>query len=407
MQSQSKTVSVPGGITAPRGFRAAAVHAGIRRTRDDLALVVSDRPAGAAGVFTTNRVQAAPVVLDREIVAGGTARAVIFNSGNANACTGERGMRDARAMRRTTAECLGIPENEVLVCSTGVIGVPLPMDKILPGIRAAAGALSPDGGDAAARAIMTTDRTDKQAAAAFDAEDGGGTVTLGAMAKGAGMIDPRMATMLAMVTTDAAIAPGLLREVLRGAVDRSFNRITVDGDRSTNDTVLLLANGASGVSLDEAHDAWPVFEKTLADLCLELARMMVRDGEGATRLVTVRVRGAASDADADLAARAVARSSLVKTSWFGRDPNWGRVIAALGYSGAAMDEARTRIFYGGVPAFDRGRPAGEADRNALRMVMGEPEFEVVIDLGLGRGASTIYTCDLTVDYVTLNADYTT
>lgn len=403
---QSFQIISSGAVTAAKGFQACGIAAGIKDGREDMALLVSDVEASAAGVFTTNAVQAAPVRLDRERVARGRARAIVINSGNANACTGEQGLADARAMTARVARGLHLPVEQVLVCSTGVIGVPLPMAVVLPGIDRAVAALSPDGGDAAAQAIMTTDAVDKQHAVAFELN--GHTVTLGGMAKGAGMIEPNMATMLALMTTDAAIAPDCLQPLLRDVTDETFNRISVDGDRSTNDTVLILANGMSGApALHPGHDAWPRFRDALQTVCLTLARMIVRDGEGATKCVTLRIQGAASANDAQRAARAIANSALVKTSWFGADPNWGRVIAALGYSGAHMDETRTRIAYDGLTAYANGQGMDRARRAELVQVLRKPEFELCVDLGSGSETCVFHTCDLTLDYVKINADYTT
>ena len=396
-----------GGVAAALGFRAAGVAAHIKyANRRDFALIVSDRPAQAAGLFTTNAVAAAPVRLGRERLAGGRLRAIAVNTGFANACTGETGMENARAMSRLVSRALGIPDEETLVCSTGVIGMPLPMDRIAAGVELARAALGRSSGTEAATAIMTTDTVPKQHAVRFLVD--GHPVTVGGMCKGAGMIEPYLATMLAFITTDAAVAPGDLRDALRAAVEVSFNRVIIDNDRSTNDTAVVMANGASAApALSPAHPAWPRFTAALTAVCTELARQMVMDGEGVTKFVTLRVTGARSPDDAQLAGRAIARSMLVKTSWYGLDPNWGRVIAAVGYSGAAVEESRVRIRYGEILAFDRGRVADAATRAALKEVMRNRAFEVGVDLGLGDGACTLFTCDLTRDYVNINADYTT
>jgi len=398
---------VAGGVTAARGFRAAGVEAGIKyRNRKDFALLVSDAPAAAAAVFTTNRVAAAPVRLDRERIASGRAHAVAVNSGCANACTGARGLEDAREMAAAVARALGVAERLVLVCSTGVIGVNLPMDRICEGAQRAAAALSHTGGDDAARAILTTDTVDKQAAVRLEID--GQTVTIGGMCKGSGMIEPMMATMLGFITTDAAVEPRALDEALRRAVEASFNRVVVDGDRSTNDTVIALANGAAGNrALDGGHPQWDAFVAALTAVCLELAGKLVQDGEGATKFVTVRVTGARGDSDARLAARAIAKSALVKTSWFGNDPNWGRVIAAAGYSGAEVDDQKAQIYYGSVCAYDRGQVADAGRLAELRAVMRGRAFDVTVNLNLGAGSDTIYTCDFSYDYVKINAEYTT
>ena len=396
-----------GGVAAALGIRAAGVAAHIKYAdRRDFALIVSDRPAQAAGLFTTNAVAAAPVRLGRERLAGGRLRAIAVNTGFANACTGETGMENARAMSRLVSRALGIPDEETLVCSTGVIGMHLPMDRIAAGVELARAALGRSSGTEAATAIMTTDTLPKQHAVRFLVD--GHAVTVGGMCKGAGMIEPYLATMLAFITTDAAVASGDLRDALRAAVEVSFNRVIIDNDRSTNDTAVVMANGASAApALSPAHPAWPRFTAALTTVCTELARQMVMDGEGVTKFITLRVTGARSPDDAQLAGRAIARSMLVKTSWYGLDPNWGRVIAAVGYSGAAVEEARVRIRYGEILAFDRGRVADAATRAALKEVMRNRTFEVGVDLGLGDGACTLFTCDLTRDYVNINADYTT
>lgn len=400
-------VFLGGGVTAAQGFRASGVSAAIKYAdRRDFALVVSDVPAAAAAVFTTNQVAAAPVQLDRERIRGGRAQAIVVNSGCANACTGEAGRTDARAMARMAAEALGIDESLVLVCSTGVIGVKLPMDRIAKGVELAAAALSPAGGPDAARAILTTDTVDKQVAVQITVD--GHTVVVGGMCKGSGMIEPTMATMLGFLTTDAAVDPQALDQALRAAVDVSFNRAVVDGDRSTNDTVILLANGAAGNrTLTPAHPEWGTFVAALTTVATELAKKIVLDGEGATRFVTVRVCGARTATDAQRAARAIAKSALVKTSWFGVDPNWGRVIAAAGYSGAEVDDQRAQIWYGDVCAYDRGSVPDAATLRQLKRVMQERAFAVTVNLNLGAGEDTIYTCDFSLDYVKINADYTT
>jgi len=398
---------IEGGVTAPRGFRASGVEAGIKyANRKDVALLVSDAPSTAAAVFTTNQVAAAPVQLDREHVQSGKAQAVLINSGCANACTGETGMQNARAMAAAAAEALGIDDKLVLVCSTGVIGVNLPMDRIVAGAKMAAKALSTKGGADAARAIMTTDTQDKQVATRLTID--GREVTIGGMCKGSGMIEPLMATMLGFLTTDAAVDAQSLDLALRCVVDTSFNRVVVDGDRSTNDTVIIMANGAAGnCPLDQSHPQWNAFLAALNGVATELAKKMVMDGEGATKFVTVVVKGARTNKDAQLAARAISKSALVKTSWFGMDPNWGRVIAAAGYSGAEVDDQKAQIWYGDVCAYDCGRVADENDLARLKAVMRGRAFSVTVNLNMGVGEDVIYTCDFSVDYVKINADYTT
>jgi len=397
-----------GGVTAPRGFRAAGVRAGIKpsSTREDVALVAADRRCSAAAVFTTNRVQAAPIAVDREHLADGMAQAVVLNSGNANACTGAAGREDAARMCAVAAAALGIAAADVLVCSTGVIGVPLPMDVVASGIVAAAAGLDAGGAAAAARAIMTTDTVPKACAVEFELE--GGAVRVGGMAKGSGMIAPHLATMLAVVTTDASVSAGLLQELLRRVADRSFNCITVDGDMSTNDTVVVLASGAAGAApVDGDAAAAAALEQGLEAVCRELARMIARDGEGATKLVTVRVGGAADAAAARQVGLAVANSTLVKTALFGRDPNWGRILCAMGYAGVEFAPDAATVALCGVPIFRHG--AGfPFDRTALSQAMGAAEVAIDIDLGTGgTGGAEIFTCDLSYDYVRINAEYTT
>lgn len=399
-----------GGITSAQGFHAAGVEAGVKyANRRDVALIWSDVPCVAAGVFTTNLVAAAPVVLDREkLSAAPCARAIVVNTGCANACTGEQGLADARTIADATADYLKIPAAEVLVSSTGVIGTLLPVDRIIAGMKKAAGVLArgADADEAASRAIMTTDTLPKRAAVSVQID--GKTVTLGGMCKGAGMIEPMMATMLAYVTTDAAVDPAWLQQTLKAAADVSFNRVVVDGDESTNDTLICLANGQAGNNiLNASHPDAPAFAAALKAVCTALAKQIVMDGEGVSKFVTVKVTGAKTDADAHLVARAIARSPLVKTSWFGLDPNWGRVICATGYSGAEVDAYKVRIFYGDVCAYDCGKVADEAKLAAMQELMKAREFDVSVDLGLGDGADTIYTCDFTFEYVKINAEYTT
>ncbi len=391
-------------VVLPPGFTAAGVAAGIKRNgKLDMALVVSDRPAACAGVFTTNQVKAAPVRLDQEVVARRTARAIVVNSGNANACTGARGMRDARTMAAVTAKLLKIKPAGVLVCSTGAIGKPMPMNTITAGLRALPGALSAAGGNDAAAAIMTTDTRKKTATVRLVID--GKPVVLTAFAKGAGMIEPNMATMLGYFLTDAAVEPRALQHALKQAVDASFNRISVDGDMSTNDTCLLLANGAAGNRpLTPKHKDWGLFTAALRVVALDLAQRIARDGEGCTKLITVQVRGARSDADADAAARAVANSMLVKTCWHGDYPNWGRIMDAVGYSPATVDETKVDIFYDRLAAVRRG-VATRTSIQALSQVQRQERFTLTIDLHLGKGAAVVYTCDCSEEYVKINVDY--
>lgn len=387
-----------GGVTAAREFEAGAATCGLKPSGlPDLALVASQTPAAVAGLFTTNRVKAAPVLLCQQRVARGQARAVIVNSGNANACTGDAGARAAERMATAAARKLDITAEEVLVLSTGVIGVPLPVEKIEAALPALA--LSPDNGEEAARAIMTTDTRMKTAA--YEIQHAGATVRIGGMAKGAGMIHPNMATMLCVMTTDATVAPDDLQRHLAGAVAQSFNRIDVDGDMSTNDSVLLLANGASGVALPD-----DLFAAALAQVCISLARQVAADGEGATKLLEVTVTGAASTQDADKAARAITRSNLVKAAMYGNDPNWGRILCAAGYSGAAFDPDLARLTMQGIPLFAAGAPL-PFDAAAASTALRAAQVAIHLDLGAGDAAATAWGCDLTPEYVHVNADYTT
>ena len=404
-----KITCIKGGVCSAKGFRAAGVAAGIKyEGRNDVALLVADAPCAAAAVFTTNRVAAAPVVYDRAIVKGGRIQAILANSGCANACTGEEGLKDAKLSALVTAGELGIDPKHVLVASTGVIGRRLPMDRLMAGMKAAVQALGSTAahGLDAEKAVMTTDTRPKEACATVVI--GGKKVTVGGMAKGSGMIEPNMATMLGFITTDAAVSPAMLRRALKLAIARSFNRLVVDGDESTNDSVFLLASGVAGnAPITHGGEDFELFRAALEAVCISLVKQMARDGEGATKFVTVTVRGAKSEKDAARAARAVAKSPLAKTSWFGRDPNWGRVLAAVGYSGAEVVDMSAEVFYDKVWAFRRGQVAGEAQLAKLAKVLEKDEFEVVVDLHLGTGESSIYTCDFSLDYVHINADYTT
>jgi glutamate N-acetyltransferase/amino-acid N-acetyltransferase len=410
----------------PTGFTFAGVAAGIKKTAAaDLALIVSDRPCAAAAVFTQNKFPAAPVLYDRGLAAENPAglRAVAINAGCANACTGEAGLVDAAEMAALAEAALGLPPRSCAVMSTGVIGPRLPMDRLAAGIRQAAGALSAAGWDAASRAIMTTDTRPKVAFREVGA--GPASARIFGTCKGAGMIHPNMATMLCTIVTDAAIEPDTLAEMLRQAVDVSFNCISVDGDTSTNDTVLLLANGAAETRfLGETG-----FLSALTSLCTDLAQQIVRDGEGATKFITVRVEGAASDADARVAAKAVANSPLVKTAFYGGDANWGRILAAVGYSGAAVDPARADLWIAagivgaGFSASDQGAPYSRGKPAPTQLVRGgqplayaeqdaaaifaEKEITVIVNLGLAVGQATVWTCDLSHDYVSINGHYRT
>ena len=404
-----KVKIIKGGVCAAKGFRAAGVPAEIKyKGRNDVALVVADAPCAAAAVFTTNAVAAAPVLYDREVVRGGRIQAILANSGCANACTGAPGLADAKRSAEETAKTLGIDPKFVLVASTGVIGHRMPVDRLVAGMKAAAAQLAatPEAGLAAEKAVMTTDTKPKQAA--VQVKIGGRTVTVGGMCKGSGMIEPNMATMLGFITTDAAITPAMLRRALRQAIAVSFNHVVVDGDESTNDSVFLLASGAAGNPLiAKTGPDYDAFADALTAVGVSLARQMAADGEGATKYVEVTVRHAKTQRDADRAARAVAKSPLAKTSWFGKDPNWGRVLAAVGYSGAAVDDRKAEVFYGKTWAYRKGRVADAAQLAKLAREMEGPELKVTVDLHLGDFSSTIYTCDFSLDYVHINANYTT
>ncbi|HPF71239.1 MAG TPA: bifunctional glutamate N-acetyltransferase/amino-acid acetyltransferase ArgJ [Candidatus Krumholzibacteria bacterium] len=392
------------GVTAPKGFRAAGLHCGVKKARKDVALVVSDTPAVAAAMFTTNIVAAAPVVVGRQQMHGSpTMRAIVINSGNANACTGERGLEDAWTMVRDAAEAAGVAPSEVLVASTGVIGQYLPMENVRRGIRAAAEVLGSDG-SGAAEAIRTTDTFAKETAVRCVVGDT--RVTVGGMAKGSGMIAPNMATMLAFVTTDAAVTPEVLDAATRQAVDRSFHRISVDGDTSTNDMVAVLANGQAGNALIDTvgGPGYDAFYLALEHVMITLAKMIVMDGEGATKFVEIRVAGAADEQAASQAARTVANSNLVKTAIHGQDANWGRILAALGRSGAAFDPEQAEIDFGDVPILRSGYRIDFSEEAAAEVLSGR-DIAVNIRLGDGPGEAVFWTCDLSKDYVDINASY--
>ena len=391
-----------GGVTAPSGYRAAGIQTGVKESgAKDLALVYSTRPANAAAVYTTNKVQGAPIAIDREHLADGKARAVILNSGNANVCNGAVGLDHARRMCARTASELGLQTEEVLVCSTGLIGVPLPIAQIEAGIPRLVAALSEEGGGDAAEAILTTDTVPKSCAVEVELESGRAVV--GAMAKGAAMIAPNMATMLSVVTTDAAVPSAPLQELLSQAIQRTFNCITVDGDMSTSDTVILMANGAAE-ELSE-RDCAGLYEG-IECVCRQMAQAIARDAEGSSKLITIAVRGAATEAEARQVGIAVANSSLVKTAAFGNDPNWGRILCAMGYAGVDFDPARVRVALCGTDIYGNG--AGLAyDASKLSAAMQAEEMAIDIDLAMGAAAAEIFTCDLTYEYVRLNAEYTT
>jgi glutamate N-acetyltransferase/amino-acid N-acetyltransferase len=429
----------PGAVTRVPGFKAASAACGLKQSgQPDLALVACDYPTTAAGVFTTNAFRAAPVLYDAALLARRPApavRAVVINAGNANACTGEQGLRDTERMARLAEQALGLPPNSVLVMSTGIIGHPMPMDKVEAGIHAVSQALSSTGGAAAARAIMTTDLVPKEAFTQVQIPKGhrrvgGAAVSIGGMVKGSGMIHPALArfvpasgqmaglhaTMLSVIVTDARLPSDVLQAALEGAVNVSFNRVTVDGDTSTNDTVLLLASGqAGGNDVQLGSETCRIFQEALTAVCASLAKQIARDGEGATHLVEILVRGAASDAEAEQAAKTIATSPLVKTALFGADPNWGRILAAAGRSGARVEPARTSLWLGDIqpPCDSRGLPlvAGGMplpfDVDVARTILKAPEVKITVDLGVGTGQATVWTCDLSYKYVEINAEYHT
>lgn len=395
--------NIPGGVTAPLGFVAGSAYCGIKasnKSAPDIALILSQQKTVAAGTFTTNKVKAAPVRVSRATIAGPDVRAIVANSGNANACTGAPGIKHAKRMCAATAKALGLKASQVLVCSTGRIGVALPIEKIEDTLAAIGKAPARNGSAAAARAIMTSDTFPKEIAVEFLV--GGKTARIGGIAKGAGMIDPNMATMLAFITTDAVIDRRLLQKAVSVSVEQSFNRITVDGDMSTNDTVLVLANGAAeNPGLKYGSKEFKRFQNALDHVTRSLAWMIVEDGEGVSKFVEVRVDGAASLADARRAAEAIANSTLVKCAWFGQDPNWGRIMDALGYCGAKMREETVDIYYDGVLAVKNGIQSRTPLEKILPIVR-QKRFTVTVNLHQGRGEYIAYTTDLSTDYVKLN-----
>jgi glutamate N-acetyltransferase/amino-acid N-acetyltransferase len=399
-------IKIDGGVTVAQGYQAAGVHAGLKYKALDFALLYSDVVANVAGVFTTNKIKGSPVKLCQELLVDHEAQAVVINSGNANACNGGQGMVDAVSMRDMAATALGIDKSLMLVCSTGTIGVPLPMNKIENGISKSTAALTYDGGDGAAKAIMTTDTVDKQYA--VELMINGKSVRIGGMAKGSGMIEPNMATMLSYITTDAKVEKESLQDALSAAVATSFNKISVDGDQSCNDTVLLFANGyASTELLNIKHPEWNLFCEALNEVCRQLAFMIVKDGEGATKFVTVTVNGAATVDDAKLATRAIANSLLVKTSWCGGDPNWGRVIDVVGYSGADVREELVDIGYNDIWMVKNGCRVPGQPLEDLEKILAEDEFVLTVNLNLGDDSDTVYTCDCSEEYVKINSAYMT
>ncbi len=395
---------IQGGVTAARGFLANGIACGLKRSgKPDLGVLVSESDAIALGAFTQNKFRAAPVKLDAARVGSGRIRGVVVNSGNANACTGSRGDRDALAMATIAEQVLRTAPQSMLVCSTGVIGHYLPTEKIRGGIAAVGPKAARSGGAAFASAIITTDTCTKTAA--VELKLGGKTVRIGGACKGSGMINPHLATMLAFITTDASISASVLQKGFASAVERSFNCLTVDGDSSTNDTVLLLANGAAkNRKLGPAEIQ--KFNKALHAVMMNLARQIARDGEGATKLVEIRVTGARSEQDGRLAAKAIANSPLVKTALFGNDPNWGRILCAVGYSGAEVNPDRAKLTVCGTRLVRNGRPT-DFQAKLVSKAMSAPEILIEVDLASGRHSATVWTCDFSYDYVKINAEYHT
>ncbi|RGO04963.1 MULTISPECIES: bifunctional glutamate N-acetyltransferase/amino-acid acetyltransferase ArgJ [Megamonas] len=394
------------GVTFAKGFTAAGVKAGIKKSGNlDVAVIYTKTQAVVAGTFTQNKVAAAPVYVSKEVVATGTAHAIVANAGCANACTGQQGLDDAHKMAQIAADELGVNADDVIVGSTGVIGVNLPMDKLEAGIKDAVANLSTDGSDNAGRAIITTDTHSKSVTCEFELS--GKTVRMGAIAKGSGMIRPNMATMLCYITTDIAIDQALLQKAVSGCVEKSFNMISVDGDMSTNDMVIVLANGeANNAKITEENADYQIFFDKLMMLCTELAKQIAADGEGASKFLTINVKGAKSFADAKTVGMAIANSPLVKTAFFGEDPNWGRVICAVGYSGADMVPEKTVVKFGGITIFANGTGA-TYDEKALAHVMKEKDIVIDIELNMGQEDATVWSCDLSYEYVKINGEYHT
>jgi glutamate N-acetyltransferase/amino-acid N-acetyltransferase len=409
MSSAISTIEA-GSATSPGGFSAAAVHAGLKADGAlDVALLVSASSCATAGVFTKNALRAAPVIYDAEMLADrpGRTRAVAMNARVANACTGAAGLEAARTMARAAEEAAGLPPHTALVLSTGVIGVPLPVEKVTRGLREAAAKLSPTAGADAARAIMTTDTRPKHCAVRL--ETPGGVITIGGMAKGAGMIHPDMATLLAVITTDAVSEPGTLRPFWKRVADRTFNAISVDGDTSTNDTALFLANGNAGIDPSRDGATWKLFEEAANEVARTLALAIVEDGEGATKRLEIQIVGANTEAHAREVGRAIARSTLVKTAIYGGDPNWGRVLAAAGVAGVSLVAERISLQAGtsnGWLTLASGGATALADPAKARAIFEQKAIRLRLDLGLGRAEAVVWTCDLSPDYVRINSDYT-
>ncbi|MCI0712829.1 MAG: bifunctional glutamate N-acetyltransferase/amino-acid acetyltransferase ArgJ [Chloroflexi bacterium] len=408
IKTTTKTVDLES-LLPVKGFKAIGVSAGLRRSgKPDITLIVSETPCASAGVFTTNRVKAAPVLLcmDHLAKSGDQMQAIVINAANANACTGEQGLTNSQQTAQWVAEAIGCQPEQVYVMSTGVIGVQLPMDKIEYGVKTAAGELAEDGWALASRGIMTTDTHPK----AISKQGSGYTIT--GIAKGSGMIAPNMATMLAFITTDAALPQPILQQALRDANNQSFNRICVDGDTSTNDTVLLMANGASGVDVSEG-EAYDEFMALLTDMCIELGQMIVRDGEGATKFITIEVNGASDDASAHQIANTIAVSPLVKTAFYGGDANWGRIAMAAGRAGVEFDQTQMNLWFAAGKSFEdslqvlaNGMPTDYQEDDAAA-IFAEEDIYVKLNVGNGSGQATVWTCDFSHEYVTINGDYRT
>lgn len=398
-------VYVDGGVAASLGFKASGVNARIKYDKKDLAIIYSEVPAVAAGVFTTNMVKAAPVILSEEILINGQAQAIVVNSGCANACTGTSGMEAARKMASYTAQALGLETDAVVVASTGVIGQELPMERVISGIAQAAAELSLNGGHSAAEAIMTTDTIPKEIAVQFALN--GKRVTIGGIAKGSGMIHPNMATMLSFITSDVHISSAMLKKALKYVADRTFNMVTVDGDTSTNDSLIILANGkAENKVINQEDDDYQEFCRALTEVCTTLTKMIARDGEGATKLVEVCVQNAVSFAEAKKVAMSVANSNLVKTAIFGEDANWGRIICAVGYSGVKVYPDKIDIYLGDQKMAENGVGLNFSEERA-REILQRDHVIININLHMGEAVATAWTCDFSYDYVKINADYRT
>lgn len=398
---------IEGWVTAPQGFVAAGVKSGLKASGNhDVAVIYSTVPAACGAVFTQNKMCAAPVLVSREVNKNGYAQAIVVNSGCANACTGEQGLADAKKMQAHAAEALNVADDAVFVCSTGVIGQFLPMEKLLKGIDMAVEAADENGGESCAKAIQTTDTFIKRAA--YEAEIGGKIVKIAGIAKGAGMIHPNMATMLTFITTDAAIAPDVLKRAVKAAADKSFNMVVVDGDTSTNDSMIVLANGLAEneIILSEDHPDYPAFFELLVSCATDLAKLIAHDGEGATKFLEVNVTGAATWKDAKTAAMAIAKSPLVKTAFFGEDPNWGRIVCAAGYSGAAMDASKVNLEIGGIRLVENGMNCN-VPAEKLAPTMSQHDISMSIDLAAGKESATVWTCDFSYEYVKINGEYHT